>query len=201
MNARRSNTTAGLGFGAPEPTVDLRAARFVERLAAHQSPAEREKIRRYFKTGAGQYGDGDEFLGVRMGQVFALAKEFVDMPPAEIEKLLESSLHEVRAGGLSVMDKQARRPRTTEERRKDLYDLYLRRIDRINNWDLVDLGAPYVVGGYLLDRPRDVLDDLARSSNVWERRTAIVATARFIRDKIRPIRSASPLCCSTTTTT
>jgi hypothetical protein len=165
-----------------DPSGDLRAARFVERLEALQSPAEREKIRRHFKTGEGEYGEGDEFLGVRMGQVFALAKEFVDMPTAEIERLLESPIHEVRAGGLSIMDKQARRKRTPGPRRKELFDLYLCRIDRINNWDLVDLAAPYVVGGYLLDRPRDVLDDLARSPNVWERRTAIVATARFLRE-------------------
>jgi len=88
-------------------------------------------------------------MGVRMGQVFALAKEFIDMPPEEIEKLLENNVHEVRAGAMSIMDKQARSKKTPESRRKELYDLYMRRHDRINNWDLVDLGAPYVVGGYL----------------------------------------------------
>ena len=115
-----------------------------------------------------------------MGQVFALAKEFIEMPPEEIEKLLGSPIHEVRAGGLSIMDKQARRKRTPESRRKELFDLYLRRTDRINNWDLVDVACPYVVGGYLSDKPRDVLYELARS-NMWERRTAIVSTSFFIR--------------------
>ncbi len=89
-----------------------------------------------------------------MGQVFALAKEFIEMPPSEIEKLLESPIHEVRAGGCSIMDKQARSKKTPEERRKELYDLYMRRHDRINNWDLVDVSAPYVVGGYLFDKPQ-----------------------------------------------
>jgi 3-methyladenine DNA glycosylase AlkD len=81
------------------------------------------------------------------------------------------------------MDKQARRRRTPADRRRELFELYLRRIDRIDNWDLVDLAAPYVVGGYLFDfdRPRDLLDELARSENPWERRTAIVATGYFIR--------------------
>ncbi len=116
-----------------------------------------------------------------MGQVFALAKEFIEMPPAEIEKLLENPIHEVRAGALSIMDKQARSRKTPPERRKELFDLYLRRTDRINNWDLVDVSAPYVVGGYLFDKPRDVLYKLARSKNVWERRTAIVSTYFFIR--------------------
>lgn len=159
----------------------MTADRFVERLEAHRSPEEAEKYLRYFKTGEGQYSEGDIFMGVRMGQVFALAKEFIEMSPDEIEKLLESHIHEVRAGGLSIMDKQARRKKTSEDRRKELFDLYLRRTDRINNWDLVDVSAPHVVGGYLFDKPRDVLYELAHSENMWERRTAIVSTYYFIR--------------------
>ena len=139
------------------------------------------KIQRYFKTGSGEYGEGDTFIGVRMGDVFALAKEFIDLSPAEIERLLESPIHEVRAGALSIMDKQARRRTTSPSRRKELFDLYLRRIDRIDNWDLVDLAAPWVIGGYLFDKPRDLLYDLARSDNVWERRTALYATTYFLR--------------------
>ncbi len=161
--------------------AEVSAERFVERLEAHRSPEELEKRRRYFKTGEGQYGEGDEFMGVRMGQVFALAKEFIEVPPGEIEKLLESPLHEVRAGALSIMDKQARRKKTPETRRKELFHLYLRRIDRIDNWDLVDVACPYVVGGYLFDKPRDVLYELARSESLWERRTAIVSTSYFIK--------------------
>ena len=162
-------------------STSVSAKRFVERLKAHHSPVELEKIQRYFKSGDGQYGEGDQFLGVRMGHVFALAKEFVEMPPDEIEKLLESPIHEVRAGGLSIMDKQARSKKTPESRRKELFDLYLRRTDRINNWDLVDVSAPFVIGGYLFDKPRDILYKLARSKNIWERRTAIVSTCYFIR--------------------
>jgi hypothetical protein len=117
------------------------AERFVEDLETHSSSEQRGKYLRYFKTGEGQYGEGDVFMGVRMGQVFALAKEFIDMPPEDIEKLLESPVHERRAGALSIMDKQGRRNKTPETRRKELFELYLRRTDRINNWDLVDLGA------------------------------------------------------------
>lgn len=162
-------------------STGISAERFVERLEAHRSPEQAKGYLRYFKTGEGQYGEGDEFMGVRMGQVFALAKEFINLPPDEIEKLLESPLHEVRTGGLSIMDKQARSKKTPESRRKELYDLYMRRHDRINNWDLVDVSAPYVVGGYLFDKPRDILYELARSENMWERRTAIVSTYYFIR--------------------
>lgn len=152
------------------------AKQFIDELKTHSSPEEAEKLKRYFKN-----TDGDQFIGIRMGQVFALAKEFIEMTPAEIEKVLESKIHEVRAGGCSIMDKQARRKKTTDERRKELYDLYLRRHDRINNWDLVDVCAIHVIGGYLADRPRTVLYKLARSKNMWERRTAIVSTAYFIR--------------------
>lgn len=160
----------------------MSAERFVEALRAYQSDDELRKIQRYFKSGDGEYGAGDVFLGVRMGQVFTVSKQFIDMPPTEIERLLESPLHEVRAGGCSIMAKQAARRKTPESRRRELFDLYLRRMDRINNWDLVDLAARDVVGGYLSDRPRDVLYELARSDNLWERRTAIVSTAYFIRD-------------------
>jgi hypothetical protein len=161
--------------------ADINAAQFVKKLKTHSSPGEVEKIQRYFKSGKGEYGEGDKFIGVRMGQVFALAKEFIEMPPDEIEKLLENPIHEVRAGALSIMGQQSRRKKTSAERRKELFDLYVRRHDRVNNWDLVDLGALYVVGIYLIDKPRDILYKLARSKNMWERRTAIVGTGQFIR--------------------
>src|SRR5688500_18373831 len=146
---------------------------FLARLHALQSDEELRKIQRYFKSGEGEYGAGDSFIGVRMGHVFALAKEFVAMPPDEIETLLESKIHEARAGACSIMAKQYAHRQTTAARRGELFELYLRRHDRINNWDLVDLAAWNVVGPRLVDRPRDVLDRLARSANMWERRTAI----------------------------
>jgi len=157
----------------------LTAKRFIVRLKEHQSDDELRKILRYFKSGKGEYGEGDTFIGVRMGTVFALAKEFVDMPPAEIETLMESPIHEVRAGAMSIMAKQYGHKKTSDERRKELYDLYLRRHDRINNWDLVDLAAWHVVGKHLVDRPRKILYKLARSGNMWERRTAVLATMPF----------------------
>jgi hypothetical protein len=162
-------------------TTNTSAAQFIKKLKTYRSADERDNYQRYFKTGKGEYGEGDVFMGVRMGQVFALAKEFIDMSPDEIEKLLESPIHEIRTGGLSIMNQQARRKKTPESRRKELYDLYIRRSDRINNWDLVDICAPYVVGGYLFDKPRDILYKLAHSENMWERRSAIISTGYFIK--------------------
>lgn len=159
----------------------MTARHFVERLKALQSDIELKKIQRYFKNEEGQYGDGDQFIGVKMGQVFELAKEFSNMPIKEIEKLLESPLHEVRAGAVSIMDKASRSKKTTEGRRKEFYELYMKRHDRINNWDLVDLGCLHMTGSYLFDKPRNVLYKLAKSKNIWERRTAILSTCYFIR--------------------
>ncbi len=159
-----------------ERQITLTAAEFTRQLQSFQSDDELRKIQRYFKN-----GDADHFIGVRMLHVFTLAKAFIDLPPAEIEELLESPVHEARAGALSVMSKQAARKSTPEAHRTELFDLYLRRHDRINNWDLVDLAAPNVIGEYLLGRPRDVLYDLARSANPWERRTAIYSTLAFVR--------------------
>lgn len=175
----KKTPVAGKGIAAEFPTPT--AMQFVEKLQTFRSQDELKKIKGYFKTSDGQYGEGDEFMGVRMGQIFALAKAFIEMLPGEIEKLLESPVHEVRVGGVSIMDFQARNKKTAEERKKALFDLYINRHHRINNWDLVDRAAPYVVGGYLFDKPRKILYKLARSKNIWERRTAIVSTYYFIR--------------------
>ncbi len=116
-----------------------------------------------------------------MGQVFELAKACMDMAPDQIEALLESERHLARVGAVSVMDFQARDRKTTAERKEALFELYLRRHDRIDTWDLVDRSAIWVVGEYLRDKARDVLDELARSDRPMERRTAILSTFAFIR--------------------
>lgn len=157
------------------------AAQFLRALKLSSSPEEVEKTKRYFKSGKGEYGEGDKFVGVRMGRLFELAKEFIEMPLNELEKLMDSPIHEARAGAISIMGKRARRKKTPDAQRKELFDLYIRRHDRVNNWDLVDLGALYIVGVYLMDKPRDILYKLARSPNIWERRTAIVGTGPFIK--------------------
>src|SRR6201991_741254 len=154
---------------------DLTAKAFVAKLKTFQSDDELRKIKGYFKSGEGEYAHGDTFIGVRMGHELALGKASVAMAPAEIEKLMESDIHEARAGAMSIMGQQAMLRGTSEGRRKELYDLYLRRHDRINNWDLVDLAAKPVIGQYLADKPRAILRKLAKSKNLWERRTALYA--------------------------
>lgn len=155
--------------------LGLSAEQFIEKLKSYRSP----EIAKSHDNLASS--EADVILGVRMGQVFALAKEFIAMPLNEIENLLASPIHEARVGAVSIMDFQARNKRTTVERRKELFDLYIKRHDRIDNWDLVDRSAPYVVGGYLFDKPRNILYKLAHSQNMWQRRTSIVSTGYFIR--------------------
>ena len=159
----------------------LTAKQFIERLKVHQSAAELKKIQRYFKSGKGDYGEGDQFMGVKMGVLFSLAKEYAGMPVTEIEKLLSSPIHEIRAGAVSIMDKESRDKKTTPERRKEFFDLYIRRHDRINNWDLVDLGCLHMTGCHLFDKSHSILFKMARSANLWKRRTAILSTCYFIR--------------------
>ena len=116
-----------------------------------------------------------------MGKIFALAKSYVGTPLKEIKSLLKSPSHEARVGAVSIMDFEARDKKVSPERKKELYELYIKNHDYIDTWDLVDRAAPYVVGGYLSDKPRDILYTLARSHKPMERRTAIVATYYFIR--------------------
>jgi 3-methyladenine DNA glycosylase AlkD len=130
---------------------------------------------------AGQFAEQLTGGPVRMRDVFALAKRCIDMDLDQVQELLENRVKDVRVGAVSIMDFQARRRSTSASRRQALYELYLQRHHRIDDWDLVDRAAPSVVGGYLADKPRDPLYQLARSPVIWERRTAIVATWHFIR--------------------
>ena len=147
---------------------------FLKRLKALRSPAVAKS------HGHLASNEDDAILGIRMGQVFALAKEFIDMPLDEVDTMLESLFHEMRVGAVSILDFQARSKKTTEIRRKELFNLYIRRHDCINTWNLVDRSAIYVVGGYLFEKPRKVLYKLAKSKKMPERRTAIVSTLYFI---------------------
>ncbi|SFB59148.1 3-methyladenine DNA glycosylase AlkD [Amycolatopsis marina] len=156
--------------------MELTAQEFVSALRQRRSETERAKIQRRYR------GPESEIVGVRMKDVFDSAASCADMSLAEVEKLLDAPFYEARLGAVSILDFKARRKRITEEERRGLYELYLRRHDRIDSWDLVDRAAPRVVGWYLLDKPRDPLYALARSSNVLERRTAITAAFWLIRN-------------------
>jgi 3-methyladenine DNA glycosylase AlkD len=152
------------------------------RRALHQfGSAERAAfVAGFFKTGKGEYGEGDIFMGASVPECRLVAKEFRALPLPEIEKLLTSRIHEERLTGLFILVAQFQRAKD-ETLRKKLFGLYRKRMAYVNNWDLVDLTAPNIVGAWLADKPRDWLDELAASKNVWYRRIAMIATFHFIR--------------------
>jgi 3-methyladenine DNA glycosylase AlkD len=157
----------------------MRASEIVERLKALGSP-ERERVcRSFFKTGPGQYGEGDVFAGLTVPQVRALAKELRALPRDETVRLLHSLLHEARLLALLLLIQAY--AEGGEAERMSIYSLYLKNTRWINNWDLVDVSAEHIVGAHLYTRDRSALDSLADSKLLWERRIAILATFHFIR--------------------
>ncbi|HUC90173.1 MAG TPA: DNA alkylation repair protein [Patescibacteria group bacterium] len=150
-------------------------------LDKYASPADAEFLQRFFKTGEGQYGAGDVFIGVRVPNTRRVARQFKDLSLPEIEALLDSPVHEMRLCAVIIMTEQAKR--ANESQSRELLDLYLHRTDRINNWDIVDLSCRDVVGEYVLKHPEQekLLRKLASSKDIWERRIAIVSTWQLIR--------------------
>ena len=155
------------------------ASQVERKLVKSADPARAIVLQRFFKTGPGEYGEGDRFLGLTLPQIRAEVRALRQFPIAEVEKLLESRWHEVRVLAATLLADQY--PRADASTRRAIYQLYLRRTDRLNNWDLVDVSAPKVVGGHLMERSRAPLRRLARSRSLWERRIAMVSTHAFIR--------------------
>lgn len=135
---------------------------------------------RFFKTGKGEYGEGDIFLGIRVPVIRKAVKLFHDTTLSEIKKLLKSEYHEIRLFALLLLVYQF--SKTDEGNKVKIYNLYLKNTQYINNWDLVDSSASYIIGAYLFDKDRSVLYDLAGSKEIWSRRIAIIATAYFINN-------------------
>ncbi|MFC1580420.1 DNA alkylation repair protein [Thermodesulfobacteriota bacterium] len=144
--------------------------------------ADRSKARelqRFFKTGPGEYAEGDIFLGIRVPDLRKLAKEYPSMPLKGTRTLLKSPIHDERLVALLILLSQYQKGDPNV--RKRIYTLYLKHTRFINNWDLVDVSAHHIVGAYLLDKPKEPLHALAKSKSLWERRIAIISTFHYIR--------------------
>lgn len=144
-------------------------------------PVDAEHLQRFFKTGKGQYGEGDRFLGIRVPTLRAQVKEHPAIPLPQLRKLLRSDWHEERLFALLAMVRHFER--SNEDGRAAVYAMYLKNTRYINNWDLVDLSAPNIIGAYLADKDKSPLYVLAASESLWERRIAMLATFAFIRQK------------------
>lgn len=161
----------------------MTAASVQKSLKAKATPERAKSSQWFFKTGPGQYGAGDQFLGVTVPDQRKIAKQFKNLPLAEIELLLASPIHEHRLTALHILVLQF--AKADEKNKTKLYRFYLTNRDHINNWDLVDTSAPYIVGNYLLTHPAEKakLKIWAKSKIIWERRIAVVATWLLIRNK------------------
>lgn len=138
---------------------------------------------RFFKTGKGEYGEGDKFLGLTVPQMRIISRQYKNLRLPDIEKLLHSKIHEYRLTALFILIDQCRK--ADERTKKNYYDFYLANTKWINNWDLIDLSARDIVGKFLIDKPekRNILYRLAVSKSLWEKRIAMIATSAFLPEK------------------
>lgn len=159
----------------------MTAAFVLSELLSMANPEKATFLQRFFKTGPGQYAEGDVFLGLVVPLTRSIAKANKQTPLSELQLLMESEYHEARLCALLIVMEQFKKASQTE--RKALFDFYIKNASRINNWDLVDVTCPHVVGVYLLDKDRSLLYELAESDNLWEQRIAMVSTVTFIRSR------------------
>ncbi len=144
------------------------------------NPEKKEILQRFFKTGKGEYGEGDVFLGATVPEQRSVAKKYAAASVSDIQQLLKSKIHEHRLTALLILVQNFEKG--DEKVRKKIFDSYLKNTSRVNNWDLVDLSATKIVGAYLYDKDRKLLYKLAKSNNLWEKRIAIIATFYFIKN-------------------
>ncbi|CAF2960146.1 unnamed protein product [Rotaria sp. Silwood2] len=158
-------------------------------LAEQANPKNVSTLQRFFKTGEGEYGEGDIFIGVRVPANRIVTKRFSALPLVEIDCLLDSSIHEHRQAALFILVYRflaaSKASSRDDNLRCELSNFYIKALKRgrVNNWDLVDTSAEHLLGAYLEDRPRQLLFDLASSTQLWERRAAMIATLAFIKRK------------------
>ena len=155
--------------------------RIKNELEQYIDPVKREYLPNFFKTGKGQYGEGDKFLGIVVPNTRLVAKRHKDAPFEVMAELLQSEWHECRLCALLMLVERFKK--SDEKDKKHIFDFYLANTSRINNWDLVDLSAPNIVGEYLKDKPRDILYKLADSSLLWDQRIAVLSTYTLIRNR------------------
>ena len=161
----------------------MSARQVLQELKSYAKPSKAHDLQRFFKTGAGEYGEGDVFIGVVVPDTRKVARTYSNLSFAELEKLLESDIHELRLCGLIILTLQFKATKDSKVQKK-IFDFYIQQLKRghINNWDLVDVTAP-IIGAYLIETPNPypLLTKLAKSENLWERRTAMIFTFAFIR--------------------
>ncbi len=151
-----------------------------ETLKEKANPKQAKILQKFFKTGPGEYGEGDIFLGIKVPEIRKVAKEYKELELSKIKALLKSGIHEERLAALLILIFQFEK--ANEEEKGVIFKLYLKNTKYINNWDLVDLSSPQIVGGFLLNKDTSSLAELASSKSIWERRIAVLASFQFIKN-------------------
>lgn len=137
-----------------------------------------ENLQRFFKTGKGEYGEGDIFLGIKVPIMKNISKKYINMGFSDTQELLKSRYHEERMVALNILVNKFKK--AEEKERKKIYNLYLKNTKHINNWDLVDCSCHKIVGAYLDGKDKSMLEKLAKTKSIWEKRIAIISTFYFI---------------------
>lgn len=150
-----------------------------KKIQKHKNPTQAINLQRFFKTGKGEYGEGDVFYGIKVPVQRTIAKQFKDLSLDAVKSLILSKVHEERLIAAFILVDQFNRG--DEKKKKNILNFYLKNRKGINNWDLVDLSAPKIIGAYLIDKEKDLLYKFARSKDLWEKRIAIISTQTFIR--------------------
>jgi 3-methyladenine DNA glycosylase AlkD len=159
--------------------IKNKAAAVLDELKTLANPKKAQDLAKFFQVKKGGYGENDQFFGIVVPVQRQVAKQYFDLPLSEIKKLLDSCFHEARLTGTIILVNQYQKNTSPK---KQLFAFYLANLSGINNWDLVDLSAPQIVGHHLFDKEKDLLDNLVIDQNLWKRRVAIVATQYFIRN-------------------
>lgn len=157
----------------------MHLAQLQQELIQLANPQQQAILQRFFKTGVGEYGAGDVFLGIKVPVQRQLAKKYQNLPLSDIETLLQSHYHEYRFTALILLT--TRYLKSDESTKIAIFNSYLKHIDSVNHWDLVDLSAPAIIGQHLLDKPRWLLYQLVQTDHLWHKRIAMVATLTFIK--------------------
>lgn len=159
----------------------MHAQDVIDALNEHAKPTDAIFLQRFFKTGKGQYGEGDVFIGVRVPDTRRVCAQFYGLPLSEVKRLLASKVHEHRLAAVILLTNAYQKG--SDAMRQSVYECYLQAVydGRINNWDIVDTSAEFIIGEYLRDKPKRLLERLADSTDIWQRRVAVLSTFAYIK--------------------
>lgn len=157
--------------------------KIMEDLKLYASPERAKLSERYFKTGKGEYGEGDIFLGIKVPVLREIARKYSDISTEDLQNLLNSKIHENRFVALVILVNKYKKAKKNHVERMRIFQFYLKNTSRINNWDLVDVSAPNIVGDFSVSDGNEMIRHLAKSENIWEKRIAIISTFAYIKKR------------------